>query len=45
MMATNGHLYLLKATVAVLGMNRPETSLDVNALDEDASTALVLAMK
>lgn len=45
MLATNGHLYLLKATVAVLGMNRPETSLDVNALDEDASTGLVLAMK
>ena len=44
-LATNGHLYLLKATVAVLGMNRKETSLDVNALDEDSSTALVLAMK
>ena len=44
-LATNGHLYLLKATVSVLGMNRSETSLDVNALDEDSSTALVLAMK
>ena len=26
-------------------MNRPQTSLDVNAPDEDKSTALVLALK
>ena len=44
-LAISGHLYLLKSAVAVLGMNRPHTSLDVNALDEDKSTALVLALK
>lgn len=26
-------------------MNRPETSLDLNAVDDDNSTALLLAMK
>ena len=45
LLAIHGHLYLLRSAVAVLGMNRPETSLDVNALDEDKSTALVLALK
>lgn len=45
MLAVNGHLYLMKTSIAVLGINRPETSLDLNALDEDNSTALLLAMK
>ena len=44
-LALNGHLYLLKATISVLGINRKHTSLDVNATDEDNSTALILAMK
>ena len=41
----NGHLYLLKTSIAVLGISRPHTSLDLNAPDEDNSTALLLAMK
>lgn len=45
MLGLNGHLYLLKASIAVLGINRPETSLDLNAVDDDNSTALLLAMK
>ena len=45
LLALQGHLYLLKASIAVLGINRPETSLDLNACDEDNSTALLLAMK
>lgn len=45
MLAVNGHLYLLKTSIAVLGINRPATSVDLNALDEDNSTALLLAMK
>ena len=44
-LAINGHLYLLKATIAVLGMNRSHTSLDINSLDEDKSCALILALK
>ena len=44
-LAINGHLYLLKATIAVLGMNRSNTSLDINSLDEDKSCALILALK
>ena len=41
----HGHLYLLKATIAVLGINRPQTSLEINAPDDDNSTCLLLAMK
>ena len=44
-LAINGHLYLLKATIAVLGMTRLQTSLDVNKFDEDKSCALILALK
>ena len=38
-------MYLLKATISVLGINRPKTSLDLNAADDDNTTALLLAMK
>jgi hypothetical protein len=43
-MGLNGHLYLLKATIAALGMQR-NTSLNINKPDEDNSTVLVLAIK
>jgi ankyrin repeat protein len=41
----NGHVYLLQASIAVLGMKRPNTSFNINKTDEDNSTALVLALR
>lgn len=44
-MGLNGHVYLLQASIAVLGMTRHATSFHVNRTDEDNSTALVLAIR
>jgi len=43
--ALNGHLYLLKALISVLGLNRVQTSFNVDAVDEDHSTAFLLGLK
>jgi hypothetical protein len=44
-MGLNGHVYLLQASIAVLGMKRPNTSFNINKTDEDNSTAIVLALR
>jgi hypothetical protein len=45
LLALNGHLYLVKAVISVLGLTREYTSLDLNEPDHDNSTPLVLALK
>ena len=45
LLAINGHTYLFKAAIAVLGINRQKTSLNVNDVDEDNSSALLLSIK
>jgi ankyrin repeat protein len=43
-MGINGHIYLLQASIATLGMQR-STSFNINKTDEDNSTVLVLALR
>lgn len=44
-MGLNGHVYLLQASISILGVKRSHTSFNINKIDEDNSTVLVIALR